>query len=339
MEQVWKAAQARIRSTINNIQYDTWIEPLELGYVDERNNEIHLIWPESKGTLNFVDKHYNRLIEESINAFISSPKHYRVVIESGEGAFSIHEAYDWKKPVDSDQVLARKFADYMPKVEPMDNKSKEYLDLKATLLSEELSMVEDDRITTVNVRLDGTNSNTVTKLRLEKRTYVKGHFRRGDRISIIIEKTIKSEASRYLPVIIADGSFKDFFGGSLDNLHQFLSADRGMQELIIDQQSVASDNNSPAGTPCCIDTIEKAKAYYSLVKESFPVEQIFHHYFPMWQKNGIIIKMKASILNPSLHIVHIGFGGYAKTDMNGKQPLLAEQAGRQGALSVQEKSF
>ena len=273
MEQAWVTAQSRLRATINNIQYCSWIEPLNFNYVDEENNEIHLMWPESKGTLNFVDKHYNRLIEETINSCISSPKHYSIVIEPGGGAFCVDETYDWKKPAGPDIVLDRIVGDYMPKVEPGDNKSKEYLDLKATLMSEELSMVEDNSITTVSVRLDGNKSDIVTELRLDRRTFVKGHFRRGDRIRIITEKTTKGGPSRYFPVIIADSNFKDFFGGSLDNLRLFLLADRGIQELIVDQRSIALDNESPSETPCCIDTIEKAKAYYSLVKESFTQNQ------------------------------------------------------------------
>lgn len=158
-----------------------------------------------------------------------------------------------------------------------------YMNCTATLLSDRISGNNHNTSPMIRVHLDMPGAPEETTIQLDKKTFVNGEFKRGEKIRIITAFNSGSESRGPFPAIIAGESFVDFFNDDKEKLISFRMADKILQANIVSRHSGAHYSKEEELT-LKIDTKEVAKVFYSMTKDTFSegqqrrIEALLDHY-------------------------------------------------------------
>ena len=76
---IWGSILNSLKDNTNNLSYTTWISPLYIHHIEENSGIIYLAWPNEAKLVTFLNDHYLKLIENTVNNIME--KEYRVIIK------------------------------------------------------------------------------------------------------------------------------------------------------------------------------------------------------------------------------------------------------------------
>ena len=76
---IWGSILNSLKDNTTNLSYTTWISPLYIHHIEENSGIIYLAWPNEAKLVTFLNDHYLKLIENTVNNIME--KEYRVIIK------------------------------------------------------------------------------------------------------------------------------------------------------------------------------------------------------------------------------------------------------------------